>query len=523
MALALGVDLSTQSCTVLALDLDSLQIERCSVSFGQDLPHYNAPNGFIPGGAGGEVHADPRMWLDALELALQRIGQTVPLAEVVSIGGAAQQHGSVYLNKRWVACLKDLKAEATLAEQLTPALARETAPIWMDSSTTEDVELIAQALGGHAVASEKTGSSVIERFTGPQIHRFARLQPDAYRETTRVHLVSSFLCSVFLGTDAPIDYGDASGMNLLNLAQLDWDADCIEATGKGLKEKLPELAASGFKVGTVAPYFSKRYGLNGEAVVGVFTGDNHASHLGLIAGDSAPEHSTVISLGTSDTLMARVMEAITDPNRQGHLFCHPVGGYFALQCVTNGALARDRVREQLGMDWAQFAAALESTAPGNGGNFMLPFYGPETSPRANVSAPVFSGSEAFQNGEEPAALARACVEGQAFNLRKQTEWLNLQPASLKLTGGASQSGPIAQVMANVFNAPVERLEISDSVALGGLKLGLRAWQGDEGLSHPALEAFSAQTLTTAPHAEAVETYAEAYPQFVRFMDDNLKA
>ncbi len=518
MPYALGIDLSTQSCTVLALELDRADIHRCSVQFGSDLPQYNAPNGFIPDMPDGQVHADPRMWLDALELAFQRMGKEIPLSEIVSIGGAAQQHGSVYLNAKWHKQIAELSDNVSLSAQLETTFSRVTAPIWMDSSTSDDCATIAQALNGNDVVSSITGSGMIERFTGPQIHRFARTEPDAYKDTSRIHMISSFISSVLVGTDAQLDYGDASGMNLLNLSDMSWHETLLEATASGLKEKLPQLAPSGNKVGSIAQYFHERFGLNKDAVVGVFTGDNHASHLGLIAGDSTPEQSLVISLGTSDTLFARVASAITDPERQGHLFCHPLGGYFALQCVTNGALARDRIRQELGMDWEQFAQAIQSTAPGSKGNFILPLYGPETSPRVNTSKPFIQGSGEFRNREEPAALVRACVEGQAMNLRKQTAWLNLKPESIKLTGGASQSAAIAQVIADVFNSPVERLDVADSVALGGLKLGLRALKGDEGLNHPALSAFRKKTSVTQPDAQAVQAYEKIYHEFCSFLE-----
>ena len=41
--------------------------------------------------------------------------------------------------------------------------------------------------------ARRTGSRAFERFTGPQIRAFAKREPDAYRETARIHLVSSFM------------------------------------------------------------------------------------------------------------------------------------------------------------------------------------------------------------------------------------------------------------------------------------------------------------------------------------------
>ena len=81
------------------------------------------------------------------------------------------------------------------------------------------VDLSAHVLGALA---ERTGSRAFERFTGPQIRKFFKRQPDAYAATDRVHLVSSFLASLLAGRHAPIDPGDGSGMNLMELASATW-------------------------------------------------------------------------------------------------------------------------------------------------------------------------------------------------------------------------------------------------------------------------------------------------------------
>jgi xylulokinase len=58
-----------------------------------------------------------------------------------------------------------------------------------------------------------------------------------------------------------------------------------------------------------------------------------------------------------------------------------------------------------------------------------------------------------------------CVECQFINLQLCSEWMQLQPEVIYLTGGASANGAIAQVAADVFQADVERLSVGSSVAL----------------------------------------------------------
>lgn len=44
----------------------------------------------------------------------------------------------------------------------------------------------------------------------------------------RISLISSFACSLFLGNYAPIDYADASGMNLMDLQTKEWSPEILQ-------------------------------------------------------------------------------------------------------------------------------------------------------------------------------------------------------------------------------------------------------------------------------------------------------
>lgn len=484
MAHYLGIDASTQSVSALVFDTETRRVvAESSANFGADLPGYGAPQGFIPGGRDGEVHADPRMWLDGLELCLDRLRGQTDLSTVAALSGAGQQHGTVYLNAAGLSVLAHLDAGRPLSEQLAEGFSRKRSPIWMDTSTGIQCRAIETAVGGPMAVCRKSGSIAVERFSGPQIRRFQETDPDGYEATARVHLVSSFLASILAGTEAPIDHGDGAGMNLLNLGTLDWDADLVQATAPGLAAKLPPVCPSATVIGRVAPYFVERFGINPQAQVVAFTGDNPSSLVGMGAGEPG---TVVISLGTSDTFFAAMPEPLTDPAGCGHVFGNPLGGYMTLQCFLNGSLARERVRDRLRLDWAGFSAALVATPPGNNGNRMLPFFGPEISPRIDTTEPLVAGS--FAGNWGVAAAVRACVEGQFLNMRLCSAWMRLKPETLYLTGGASRNDAMAQIAADVFQAEVRRLTVTGSVALGA---ALRAGLADGTLEQADLSAYFA--------------------------------
>lgn len=461
----LGLDSSTQSLTAVVIHPESGRVlVQSSVNFGAELPHYGSPSGFIPGGKHGEVHAHPCMWLDALDLLLQRLSADTDLSKIRLLAGSGQQHGSVYLDASFAGRLAALDPAASLSEQLASAFTRRTSPIWMDTSTTLECAEITAAAGSSVEVCRRSGSVAIERFTGPQIRRFSKQAPEAYARTARIHLVSSFLASVLAGKDAGIDHGDGAGMNLLNLADLEWDAVLTNATAAGLSVKLPDAVPTTKIIGGISRYFIEKYGFSQECRCAHFTGDNPASLVGM--GATTPGN-VVVSLGTSDTFFAAMPEAKTDPNGFGHVFGNPLGGYMSLICFRNGSLAREALRDQLGLDWSAFdQAALGTTREAAGKNLMLPFFGPEITPRGDFRQPMRRGSADFESGGEPGLQTRALLEGQFLNMRLHSQWMNVTTERLLLTGGASRNDGIAQIAADVFQAPVERLDISNSAALG---------------------------------------------------------
>jgi xylulokinase len=461
----LGLDSSTQSLTAVVIDpANSVVCHQESVNFGKDLPQYAAPSGFIPGGTGGEVHANPAMWLDALDLLLSRLAAAVDLSEITLIAGSGQQHGSVYLDDSFEPRLKGLETSKSLAEQLTPAFTRLSSPIWMDTSTGIECAEITAALGGAQEVCRRSGSIAIERFTGPQIRRFFKTDPAAYGRTAHIHLVSSFMASVLAGKSSPMDFGDAAGMNLLNLESLCWDPELLAATAPGLAAKLPPVAPATTVVGPVAAYFVEKFGFAANCGCALFTGDNPASLVGM--GATRPG-GIVISLGTSDTFFAAMPGPKTDPAGFGHVFGNPAGGFMSLICFRNGSLAREALRDRLGLDWSAFERdALSQTRDAAGRNVMLPFFGPEITPRHDFTAPVRSGTDDFEAGGHPGQQVRALLEGQFLNMRLHSQWMGVKTERIRLTGGASRNDGIASVVANVFQAPVDRLEVANSAALG---------------------------------------------------------
>lgn len=500
----LGLDSSTQSLKGIIIDpANGTIVHQTSVNFAADLPDY--PAAFSPSGDPLEKHADPRLWLAALDLLFARmVAAGAPLSEIKGIGGSGQQHGSVYLTGAADSVLANLDPGQSLVDQIAPVLSRATAPIWMDSSTGAQCAEIGAAVG--ARLQTDTGSPAIERFTGAQIRKFHQQDPDAYAATARIHLVSSFMASVLTGGHAPIDHGDGAGMNLLNLHTLQWDPEICAATAPGLLEKLPATASARSVAGTLSAYFAGKYGFAPETRVAVWTGDNPAS---LVGTGAIRPGLAVISLGTSDTFFAVLDPYRTDPDGCGHVFGNPAGGFMCLACFKNGSLARERVRDLTGVDWKFFdATAFDETQPGNGGRLALPWFEAEITPP--VLVPGLRANFDF-DAAPPAVRIRAAIEAQVLSMRTHSRWIG-DFDTIRVTGGASRSAGILQTLANVFQARVETIAVQDSAALGAAMIAAHAVSGHTFESLAA--AFAPAVHTTAPDPTTTPAYAAALEAFL---------
>jgi xylulokinase len=505
--LFLGLDSSTQSLSAVLIDLDARQVVyEKSLNFHQALPQYHTQNGVLPNRDPLVKHSPPLMWVEALDLLFAQMKHDgAPLGEVLAISGSGQQHGSIYLNARAASALAKLNPKKSLVENIRGIFSRQTSPIWMDSSTASECAEIRKKLGGIKPIAQKTGSDTFERFTGPQIRKFFKTEPNAYAKTTSIALVSSFMASLLAGRIVPIDHGDGAGMNLMDISKKKWHPGALAATAPGLRKKLPPLAASSALVGTISPYFAKKFGVNPAARIQVWSGDNPCSVIGL---GLVREGMTAVSLGTSDTFFGTMKKCQTDSRGEGHVFVSPTGDYMTLICFKNGSLTREKIREHYGIKtWDDFGKLVASTKPGNDGAILLPWFEAEIVPRVN-----HPGIHRFDlDAKNVAANCRAIFEAQMLSMRLHSEWMKVSPHQIYATGGASNNVTLLQIMADVMDCKVLRIEVSKSAALGAALRAAHGYllkMGKKPVWENVVAGFTAPLMDTEirPNAKATAVY-----------------
>jgi xylulokinase len=479
MPLYVGFDASTQSLTAIAIEVsgDARRVAwDYTLNFDAELPWYGTRHGVLPAAGPLTATAPPLMWAEALDVMMREIARSgLPLAAIEGFAGSAQQHGSVYLARGAGDALAALDAARPLRDQIAHVFSRAESPIWMDASTGRECAAITDLVGGPSAVARLTGSRAFERFTGPQIRKFAADQPGAYARTERIHLVSSFMASLLAGAHAPVDRADASGMNLMNIRSGQWAPEALRATAAGLDSKLPEIRPSASVIAPLGAYWRQRYGFAETATV-VWSGDNPCSLVGV---GLVHDGDVAISLGTSDTVFGVMRDARVDPSGTGRVFGAPTGEYMGLTCFQNGSLAREHIRDQFALDWAGFSRALQQTRPGNGGALMLPWVASEITPPVHTP-----GVRRFDlDPANVAANVRAVVEGQMLSMARHSRWMGVKAETIVATGGAAINREILQIMADVFGAEICPMRVGNSAALGA---ALRARHAIETRRDPSI-------------------------------------
>ncbi|XP_042016021.1 xylulose kinase 2-like isoform X1 [Salvia splendens] len=490
-SLFLGFDCSTQSLKATVLDQNLKTFATEVVNYDDELPHYKTKGGVHRDPVvDGRIVSPPLMWVEALDLILQKLEKSqFDFGRVVAVSGSAQQHGSVYWKKGSSVVLASLDSERPLVAQLGGAFSAEESPIWMDCSTTRQCRAIEEAVGGALELSKLTGSCAHERYAGPQIRKIFETWPDVYENTERVSLVSSFMASLLIGGYACIDHTDGAGMNLMDIKSKSWSKIALEAVAPGLEKKLGDLAPAHAVAGFLSNYFVQRYRFKSSCIVVQWSGDNPNSLAGLTLntpGDLA------ISLGTSDTVFGIATEH--KPSLDGHTFPNPVDteDYMVMLVYKNGSLTREDVRNRCAQEsWELFNAYLNQTPPLNDGKIGFYYKEHEILPPLpigehryvleNVNDPLSGIKEVSVAEFDPPSEVRALIEGQLLSMRAHAERIGMPspPRRIIATGGASANECILSLIASIFGCNVYTVQRPDSASLGAALRAAHGWLCNE--------------------------------------------
>jgi xylulokinase len=430
MSIVVGVDSSTQSCKVLAVDAETGDVMTSGAAAHPDL-----------------TAVDPSVWTSALREAWHSAGADRLGGSVSAAGIAAQQHGMVALDSSG-----------------TPV---HDALLWNDTRSAPDAARLRDELGPREWV-DAVNLVPVASFTISKLAWLAQNEPDAASRVDQVVLPHDWLNGA-MGGEFITDRSDASGTGYFSPVTNSYRTDLLERFF-GRVPRLPRVVASNEQAGTV----QNGWGIDG-AVLAAGAGDNAAAALGL----GLRPGEVVVSIGTSGTVFTTTPSAMPDHTGAIAGFADAAGGHLPLLAMLNSARVMAATATMLGVDLATLDSLAQAAGSDAGGLTFLPYLDGERSP----NLPHATGSLAglTRSNMSPENLARASVLGVLTSLAEGIDVLRQSggaPDKVLLIGGGSKSQALRQAAATIFNLPVEIPTTREYVALGAAKQAAWAATGE---------------------------------------------
>jgi xylulokinase len=447
--LLIGIDSGTQSTKVLVVDAKN----------GKVLASASQAYGLIPGLSPGAKEQHPHTWRDATAAAIRQAlrGAKASSAEVRAIGVSGQQHGFVPLDKD--------------GEVIRPA------KLWCDTSTAAECDEITEKLGGAKKTLKALGNAVLPGFTASKILWLKKREPKNYARLASVLLPHDYL-NFWLTGEKVMEYGDASGTALLDVRKRKWSVPALEAIDPDLADKLPTLISSDQPAGTLHASTAKHLGLNSNVLVSAGGGDNM---MGAIGTGNTREGVITASFGTSGTIYACAEKPVVDPEGEIAAFCDSTNRWLPLLCTMNVTVATEMMRLDFGYTHEQFASKAATVPAGSHGLLLLPYLEGERTPNIpdGTGAMIGINQRTFSASHYCRAAMEGVTLGMNYGLRRLAK-LGVKPKQIRATGGGANSKVWRQIMADIFNAEVVTLKVSEGAAYGAALQALWCWRRQQG-------------------------------------------
>ena len=342
----------------------------------------------------------------------------------------------------------------------------------------------------------------------------ARDAKDAAARAAHALALSDWIAWRLCGVIAT-DRSQASTSGFFDLAADRFASDLLAPLGlhAGI---LPDVVASGARLGALAADVAERLGLRAGIAVAAGGADTQCALLG--AGATRAGQAGLVC-GTSAPIQIVCESPLVDPDGLAWTECHVVPGRWVVE--SNAGPLGEAIEWTAALLFADAARpvtrlfAEAALAPPGARGALASFGAPVSDPRA-MSVPVtsmaFSPLVAAGDPERRRLVARSALEGVAFTLRANLEraaHLAGTPQACCAGGGMSASESWLALLGDVLDAPLRTGASHESSALGaalcaGVGAGIWRSLDDAAAAFPSREA-------TAPDAARAADYARIYP------------
>ena len=244
------------------------------------------------------------------------------------------------------------------------------------------------------------------------------------------------------------------------------------------------------------------------------------------------ENSLAISLGTACTIET-TMKRYVGPDKflPAYPFVLPdyynmdfqiYRGFWMINWFLKefGAQKIDDLMSEEAGDPKDFNAELEKVPAGSDGLLLQPYWG------SQLDRPLVRGSiVGFSDATTRMHFYRALIEGIAYELREAKERFeaNLKHpfTEIRIAGGGARSDEVCQIMADVMNLPVTRVQTVETSSLGSAIAGFLAI-GTYKNAKEATDAMVRPSQTFLPREENKRVYDDIFANAYEKLFDKLK-
>jgi len=471
---SLGIELSTQSCKLVVLDVTSSHvIYTGSFDYDSTFPEYGTRGGILLFEDSEIRHTSPFMLIEALGNIFNKLtNDGIELSQIKAIKADGMQHCIICTDESFGKRIRILDPRSELLEQLHFTVTRKTSPIWEDRSPVKEAEYLTDFLKDKGGIEGLTGNRVELRFPAAQILKWAKESPDEYTKTSNIFLLSAFITSVLAGKIAAVDTGDGWGTNLndLNIDDPGWSKEALSAADAYLHDhgieapletKIGAMNHYDSYVGTINNYFVEKYGVAPEAIVLTGTGDNPATLLGCGG-------QTVISLGSSYTVNGLMRDVIPSTTGEYNVFGYIPKTAMALSVITNGGkvheyflrkyIVRSDEKKIVKEDWNDYVTAAGDSLLSENEKLMLPYLQDESVPLRGkgIVREDIHEDDLHDN-------VRALFISQVLSLKLHSTHLS-DVDSICIAGGGAANRFMMQLISDIFKTETYIIKHADFAA-----------------------------------------------------------
>ena len=470
--LYIGVDLGTSAVKLLLMDEKGKILKIVS----REYPLYFPQPGWS--------EQKPEDWFEQSMDGIRELTAECDKSQVAGISFGGQMHGLVILDDQ--------------DNVIRPAI------LWNDGRTAKETDYLNNVIGKDKL-SAYTANIAFAGFTAPKILWVKENEPENF---AKIMLPKDYLAYKLSGTFCT-DVSDASGMLLFDVEHKCWSKEMMEICH--VKEsQLAKIFESYEAVGTLRPQIAAALGLPETVKVIAGAGDNAAAAVGT---GTVGDGTCNLSLGTSGTIFIASEKFGVDSNNALHSFAHADGNYHLMGCMLSAASCNKWWMEDIlqTQDFAKEQAGIQSQ--GRNHVFFLPYLMGERSPHNDPAARgTFIG---LTMDTTRADMTQAVLEGVTFALRDSFEVaksLGIKIERTKICGGGAKSPLWRQMVADIFNIKVDRIESEEGPGYGAAILAAVGC-GEYASVKEAADALVKVIDTVEPNPETAALYEEKYQKF----------